>query len=153
MSTPIAMVLHPAVMKAANTGRTDAALELSRRWALRLAAGLAVGMVAVAIAGKSAAEFVLGGRAPSTWTLIALAAGACLWQLGLLLHKPLEIARQTVAMLVLLCTSFGVALALIAVLAIILGPVGAALGMACGTGLYAGSTVLYARRMTRRTLS
>lgn len=144
VATPVAMVLHPALMRAANMGQSAAAVAASRRWAVRLAAVLGIGIVLVAVAGRWLNDLLLEGGSVSTSTLLGLSVGASLWQLGLLLHKPLEIARRTGVMLGVLSLALSVGLLLVAVLAR-LGPEGAAWGMAGGTGTYVAAILVVTR--------
>lgn len=144
VATPVAMVLHPALMRAANRGEPEAAVAVSKTWAVRLAMVLAIGVVLVAVAGRWLNDLVLDSGTISTSTLVGLSVGASLWQLGLLLHKPLEIERRTGVMLVVLSCSLAAGLLLVAVLARF-GPEGAAWGMASGTGVYVAATLVVTR--------
>jgi O-antigen/teichoic acid export membrane protein len=52
-----------------------------------------------------------GGLESYPWLLFLLSAGGAVWQIALLVHKPLEMAVQTKMMLALICCSFCVKLA------------------------------------------
>ncbi len=100
-STPMLMAAHPLIMDAWNRGKKGEARGVLR--STTLFAGI-VGSAVTAIvwvASPFVVGVVLGAEAPEGVAGLVgpVAAGAFLWQIAMLVHKPLELAERTGAML------------------------------------------------------
>lgn len=112
--TPMLMAAHPMIMDAWNGGRKGEVRHLLRR---TMTYAVAAGVSATALVWFLAPvvlPMVLGEAATSDSLRVAgpVAAGAFLWQVAMLAHKPLEIQQRTGTML------WFVALALVANVAV-----------------------------------
>lgn len=108
--TPMLMAAHPMIMDAWNRGEAAEANRVLRRTTVLavLSGGLATVSVWLlaplllpAVLGSVATEGSLRAAGP-------VAAGAFLWQIAMLVHKPLEIRQRTSLMLVFAALALGV---------------------------------------------
>jgi O-antigen/teichoic acid export membrane protein len=109
---PITLATHPIVMKLWNTGARRAALDViktSIAYQIALCIPILLGFLVLA---PLVTRVVLGpNHNQAVRLVIPLALGGCLWQLALLVHKPLEIMCATKRMLVAISFAFGFGLA------------------------------------------
>ncbi len=137
VAAPLTMALTPAVMRASNAGGpVDDLMTGIGRWMLRLVVLFAGLLVLTLLVGTRLIDLLLDVESPSRSTLAGLLVGGAAWQIGLLAHKPLEIARRTRMMLGLLVAASAVALVPMPFLAARYGPPGVAWAMAAGACCY-----------------
>ena len=138
MATPMLMAAHPLIMDAWNRGRTEEAQAvLWRTTRVAIVTGIVVtGLVWFAAPWISSG--VLGGEAgPGASRLVApIAAGAFLWQIAMLAHKPLELSEKTGRMLVAVVMALGFNASLNFVFLRVYGPVAAAYATTASAALY-----------------
>lgn len=110
LAFPLTMKAHPALMKIWNSGDRTGALMLSRRYTKYVLIVSGVSVALGALVGSRILELLLGTTIESRLIVPALLGGAALWQVGLMSHKPLEMANRTQTMLVtiILITSLSV---------------------------------------------
>lgn len=106
---PITLAAHPRIMDAFNAGRSEEGSGLiwtSIVWQVLLF--VPMGLVLWWVGGPVLALLLpdINPEAASALVL-PLAAGGLLWQLALLVHKPLEVAHRTVWMLGIIAASWG----------------------------------------------
>jgi O-antigen/teichoic acid export membrane protein len=98
---PLTQAAHPRIMRAWNEGRFAESHRIIRYSVLAQLIIFATVLSGVLFAAHRITRLVLGFDDPiATRMLPVLLVGGFLWQLALLLHKPLEIAQRTGAMLV-----------------------------------------------------
>jgi O-antigen/teichoic acid export membrane protein len=97
---PITQAAHPRIMRSWNDGKVASAYKIVRHSILsQLIVFIAV-FAGASVFGSRIVKLILGVDDPiATRMLPVLLVGGFLWQLALLLHKPLEIAQRTGAML------------------------------------------------------
>jgi len=97
---PITQAAHPRIMRSWNEGHSAASYSIIRHSIFsQLAIFLAV-LCGVSVFAHRITRLILGfDDATAARLLPVLVVGGFLWQLALLLHKPLEIAERTGAML------------------------------------------------------
>jgi O-antigen/teichoic acid export membrane protein len=145
---PAIMFLHPAFMRAWNTGSRAEALGVWRRMTGLLTIGAIGCSVAVFLAYLGFAKALLVNP-PSATTFGALVIGGAVWQLALMVHKPLEANDGTRAMLGALLVSLLVTLGVDLLLAPNLAALGVALGFLLGALCYVGLTSILNVRIIR----
>lgn len=108
---PVVLALHPRVMRAADEARGASELLRAGLRAGAIIAGMVVALAA--LLGGLIVERTFGAAVDPTDRLVfsMLAASGCLWSLGLLAHKPLEVRGRTVTMVVLLGAALAAATA------------------------------------------
>lgn len=79
---------------------------------------------------------VVGVPAPSIAVLVFLGLGSAIWQYGLLTQKHLELAGRSLVVLSLVGASALITAVVDVVLIPVVGPLGAAIGMAAGATAY-----------------
>jgi O-antigen/teichoic acid export membrane protein len=136
LASPLLLLVHPSVMAHWNAGRFERARAQLRTSARLLAAGLALCLAGVAAAGPALLHLVIPGPPPSRALLVLLTLGAGLWQLGLLAHKPFEVANRNGTMLGLAVLAASLTLGLNLILVPVLGTLGAGAALACGACAY-----------------
>ena len=98
---PLTQAAHPRIMRAWNEGRFAESHRIIRYSVLAQLIIFVTVLGGVLFAAHGITRLVLGFNDPvATRMLPVLLVGGFLWQLALLLHKPLEIAQRTGAMLV-----------------------------------------------------
>lgn len=98
---PLTQAAHPRIMRAWNEGRFAESHRIIRYSVLAQLIIFVTVLGGVLFAARRITTLVLGFDDPlATRMLPMLLAGGFLWQLALLLHKPLEIQQRTGAMLV-----------------------------------------------------
>jgi O-antigen/teichoic acid export membrane protein len=98
---PLTQAAHPRIMRAWNEGRFAESHRIIRYSVLSQLIIFVTVFGGVFFAARRITRFILGFDDPvATRMLPVLLVGGFLWQLALLLHKPLEIAQRTGAMLV-----------------------------------------------------
>lgn len=150
VAMPIILAAHPNLMTSHNLGDRLRTSEMWRRWSGALLGILAGSVLAALLIGPLLVGLVLGHQTVSRGTLVALAAGAALWQYALMAHKPLEMARRTRSMLVFSAVGLSVEVAVSVVLVQSLGPLGVALGLTAGALAYL-ACVFAGTRRARKT--
>lgn len=107
---PVVTFVHARLMATAGRGHTlDAAGRKLLVSGLQLIAIGGVSLTALVLLARSLLAHVAPGIARiDTTTLLLLCATATLWALALIVHKPLELARQTKRMSVLLAVAVGI---------------------------------------------
>lgn len=143
--TPVVMAAHPRIMQLADSG-DDLGWRRFLRLALLVQTALFVPLLLLmALAAEAALPLLLGagqyspGQAGLVWPL---AIAGFLWQCALLVHKPLEVRRRTLPMLI------GIALSLLLHLVLCLlwvpahGAAGAAYAYLVAALAYIGLTLL-----------
>ena len=134
---PFILASHPKIMAAFNNSGERAAAVECRVAARRLtAASVAVIVVGAALSPFATAVAGLAPQRNDALSTFLLLLGSVLWQVALLVHKPLEIARRTKAMMGRLVVTVLVTLGLTVPLVALLGPLGAAVTSATGPALY-----------------
>lgn len=100
LAFPLTQAAHPRIMRAWNEGQLDASYRIIRcsvQWQSIIFVGAFGG---IAFASHRITRFILGFDDPAAARMLPIMfAGGFLWQLALLLHKPLEIEQRTGAML------------------------------------------------------
>lgn len=98
--TPIVLATHPLAMSAWNAGQPQqAAGVLWKGMRLQLTAGTVV-LAACVVLAPSITRFTTGQGDSATRVVAPIAAGAVLWQVAMLAHKPMELANKTLSMAV-----------------------------------------------------
>ena len=112
---PVVTFVHARLMATAGHGTAlDAAGRKLLMSGLQLIAIGGLALTALVLLSRSLLAHVAPGIAHiDTATLVMLCAGAVLWGLALIVHKPLELARQTKRMGVLLAIAVGIQWALL----------------------------------------
>jgi O-antigen/teichoic acid export membrane protein len=101
LAFPLTQAAHPRIMRAWNEGRFAESHRIIRYSVLAQLFIFVAILGGVLLASSRITKLILGFDDPvATRMLPALLLGGFLWQLALLLHKPLEIAQRTGAMLV-----------------------------------------------------
>jgi O-antigen/teichoic acid export membrane protein len=101
LAFPLTQAAHPRIMRAWNEGRFAESHRIIRYSVLAQLLIFVAILGGVLLASSRITKLILGFDDPvATRMLPALLLGGFLWQLALLLHKPLEIAQRTGAMLV-----------------------------------------------------
>jgi O-antigen/teichoic acid export membrane protein len=144
---PAIMFLHPTFMRSWNTGERREALRIWRRMTLFLALGTSATAVAMLVAYLLFAGMLLESP-PSTPVFAALVVGGAIWQLALMIHKPVEASNRTLALLGALLVSLLTTLVADILLSRALDVLGIAMGLAVGGTTYIGLVAL----LTVRTL-
>lgn len=113
---PVVTFVHARLMASAGHGTTlDAGgLKLLLSGGQLIALSGAALTLAVMLARNELARLVPGIAAVNTMTLLLLCVSAILWAIALIVHKPLELARQTIRMGVLLAVAVGIQWAVLA---------------------------------------
>jgi O-antigen/teichoic acid export membrane protein len=148
VAAPVIMFLHPAFMRAWNTRDRGAALAIWRRMTSFLALGVGLTGAIILLAYAAFSGSVLDNP-PSIATFAALIVGGIVWQMALMLHKPLEASGRTLTMLGALIGSLLVTLTADLLLAPRLGLLGVALGFMSGALCYAGLVAVLNVRVLR----
>src|SRR5262249_13627773 len=100
MVFPLTQAAHPRIMRAWNEGRFAESYTIIRHSIASQAVIFIIVFVGVALFARPITRLILGFDDPiAAQMLPVLVVGGFLWQLALLLHKPLEIAQRTTAML------------------------------------------------------
>src|SRR2546422_471913 len=102
---PITLATHPIIMKHWNGGERSTALAVIRT-SIKYQIWLCLPVLAgLGLFGPSLIRALLGPRAAQATPLVMpLALGGCVWQLSLLIHKPLGIMCRTQQMLSAMAT-------------------------------------------------
>lgn len=97
---PLAQAAHPRIMRSWNEGEFAASYRIIRYSIVAQLIIFAVVMGGVSVLAPRIIRLILGVNDPlAAHMLPVLVVGGFLWQLALLLHKPLEISQRTAAML------------------------------------------------------
>jgi O-antigen/teichoic acid export membrane protein len=97
---PLTQAAHPRIMRAWNEGRFAASYRIIRYSVLTQLVIFVTVLGGVLVFAPRITDFILGFNDPTAARMLPiLVVGGFLWQLALLLHKPLEISHRTVAML------------------------------------------------------
>jgi O-antigen/teichoic acid export membrane protein len=100
MVFPLTQAAHPRIMRSWNEGRFAESYAIMRHSIASQAVIFVAALAAVVIFARLITRLVLGFDDPVAARMLpVLVIGGFLWQLALLLHKPLEIAQRTTAML------------------------------------------------------
>ena len=99
---PLTMASHPEIMRQWNAGSRAKAFYLIRVYRNYLLGLCAIVALASVLFGTELLELVLGIEIENPALVPALVLGAALWQVGLMTHKPLEMANQTRLMVVII---------------------------------------------------
>lgn len=142
---PLTMSTHPELMKLWNAGRRIEALHAARRYAALLGGLSVAALILGLLVGPWAIGSVLAVERPRADVVAALVAGAGLWQVGLMSHKPLEMADRTRTLLrVIGLVTIGSVICNF-VLVPILGIAAPAYVFALGAALYVAATLKLGR--------
>ncbi|MGH9495046.1 MAG: lipopolysaccharide biosynthesis protein [Candidatus Sulfotelmatobacter sp.] len=100
MVFPLTQAAHPRIMRSWNEGRFVESYTIIRH-SIASQSVIFVGALAAVVAfARPVTRLILGFDDPAAARMLpVLVVGGFLWQLALLLHKPLEIAQRTTAML------------------------------------------------------
>ncbi len=102
---PLTQAAHPRIMRSWNEGRFAASYRIIRYSILSQFVVFLMVLGGVCLLAHRITSFVLGFDDPIAARMLpVLFVGGFLWQFALLLHKPLEIAQRTVAMLAAMAT-------------------------------------------------
>jgi O-antigen/teichoic acid export membrane protein len=97
---PLAQAAHPRIMRSWNEGEFAVAYRIIRESIVAQLIIFAVVMAGVSVLASRIIRLILGFNDPAAAHMLpVLVVGGFLWQLALLLHKPLEISQRTTAML------------------------------------------------------
>ncbi|HEY1678535.1 MAG TPA: lipopolysaccharide biosynthesis protein [Candidatus Sulfotelmatobacter sp.] len=100
MVFPLTQAAHPRIMRAWNEGRFTESYMIIRHSITSQFAIFVVALVGGAAFARPLTRIILGIDDPVAVRMVpVLVVGGFLWQLALLLHKPLEIAQRTTSML------------------------------------------------------
>jgi O-antigen/teichoic acid export membrane protein len=143
---PVVMFLHPAFMRMWNTDGPHEALRSWRRTTLLLA-GATMGAACVAIIAYLALGDVLLDHLIPFAAFAVVSFTAAVWQLGLMVHKPLEASGRTRTMLLTLIFSLLVTLGLNLALAVPFAETGVATAAAGGALFYIVATTVLNKRV------
>jgi O-antigen/teichoic acid export membrane protein len=100
LAFPLTQAAHPRIMRAWNEGNFAESYRIIRYSILSQFTIFGIVLAGVSLFAHRITKFILGFDDPAaTRMLPVLLVGGFLWQLALLLHKPLEIAQRTGAML------------------------------------------------------
>lgn len=153
--TPMLMAAHPMIMDAWNRGRKGEVRHLLRRTMTYAVAAGGAATVLVWLLAPVVLPVVLGEAATAESLRVAgpVAAGAFLWQIAMLAHKPLEIQRRTGMMLgfvaLALAVNVGINVALIPRFGLVVA--GYATTVGALVYLVAVSTAAFARSLASRS--
>lgn len=97
---PLAQAAHPRIMRSWNEGEFATSYRIIRESIVAQLIIFAVVMAGVSVLAPRIIRLILGFNDPAAARMLpVLVVGGFLWQLALLLHKPLEISQRTTAML------------------------------------------------------
>jgi len=147
LTFPITMRSHPAVMRVWNSGDRHGALRLTRRYTKFIIVICGVCVIPGSIFGSPVLESLLHVQIQSPVIVPALLAGAALWQIGLMSHKPLEMASRTKTMLATILSITIPSIGANFLLVPHLGLVAPAIVFCTGAALYVGATHYLSRRV------
>jgi O-antigen/teichoic acid export membrane protein len=100
LAFPLTQAAHPRIMRAWNEGQFEASYRIIRYSVQSQSIIFMTAFGVVFFASHRITRFILGFDDPIAARMLPiLFVGGFLWQLALLLHKPLEIEQRTVAML------------------------------------------------------
>lgn len=133
---PLTMRAHPALMQIWNSGDRVGALKLTRRYTRYVLIVCSGSVVLGALFGSLIIESFLGVEVESPLIVPALLGGAAFWQIGLMSHKPLEMANRTKTMLVLILSVTAFSVVANVMLIPLFGLVAAALVVLAGSAVY-----------------
>ena len=145
LSFPLTMVSHPRIMRAFNRGDGVVALSINRRYsAYVLVSGFIVTAVG-SLVGPAVLKYLLGTIPENVLVIPLLVAGASVWQLALMTHKPLEMLNRTKLMIALLAGATALSTAASIALMPRFGIIVPAAAFCFGAVLYAASTLVLGR--------
>jgi O-antigen/teichoic acid export membrane protein len=145
---PIVMVLHPIIMRAYNSGQSEAVEILLTRWSRRMLFAVLMLTAMSGALGPAVLSFVGVDEAdPVVVALLTLGVG--LWQYALLAHKWLEMRDRTRTMMIFIVVAVLVEVGWSLITVRMWGPRGTAGGMLIGTFTYLALVRLAVRRMGR----
>ena len=147
---PVTLAVHPRIMKAWNNGNSVEAMSLLRR-ALIFQLCLFVPFFLLNLFSASwLVSLILGTTSAEVRQLVLpLACGGALWQMALLVHKPLEMMANTRLMLVFMVMALLVCLILNLVGLPRFGPIAAAYANLASAAVYLLLCGSYAQRFRR----
>jgi O-antigen/teichoic acid export membrane protein len=149
---PLTMVSHPRIMRAFNSGDGMAALRINRRYtAYVLVSGLMI-TAAGSLLGPMVLKYVLGTIPANVFVIPLLVAGASIWQLALMTHKPLEMLNRTKIMIAFLAAATAVSTVASVTLMPLFGVVVPAAAFCFGAVLYATATVVLGKHLKPQIL-
>jgi len=151
LTFPLTMKAHPALMRMWNSGDRSRALLLSKRYMKYTVVLCGVCVALGAMTGSRILEQLLGVDIESPLIVPALLAGAALSQVGLMSHKPLEMADRTRTMLVTLLSITALSVTANVVLIPHLGLVAPALVFFTGSACYVIATLYLSTRVQALT--
>ena len=97
---PLAQAAHPRIMRSWNEGEFATSYRIIRYSIAAQLMIFAVALCGVLMLAPRIIKFILGFSDPGAARILpVLVVGGFLWQVALLLHKPLEISQRTTAML------------------------------------------------------
>ena len=97
---PLAQAAHPRIMRSWNEGEFATSYRIIRYSIVAQLIIFAVVMSGVSVLAPQITRLILGFNDPVAARMLpVLVVGGFLWQLALLLHKPLEISQRTTVML------------------------------------------------------
>lgn len=146
IATPISMAVHPLVMAAWNRGRPDQAVRTLVAYQRILALSMLAATVAMVAVGPWLIPIVVGVPAPSVAVLVFLGLGSAIWQYSLLTQKRLEMAGRSRTVLSLMGAAALVTTVVDMVLIPMVGPLGAAVGLAAGAAAYQAGCLRLGRK-------
>lgn len=149
---PVLMFLHPAFMRAWNTGERERTIQMWKRVTWLLTGAAAGAGLAVVFLYELVKDEVLAHPVDLS-AFAALTVGAAAWQLALLVHKPLEAAGRTGVMLLVLLLSLAVTAILDALLVGPLAETGVAFSFTAGALTYIVTIAALNLRLVPRALA
>jgi O-antigen/teichoic acid export membrane protein len=107
--TPIILAVHPVVMRHWNQGQRQRALSIIRKGIRFEVLSFLPILIAFVLGARLIVRLILGHSLPGAELVVApLLVSGFLWQLALLVHKPLEILCKTRRMLLAISVSLAV---------------------------------------------
>lgn len=146
---PVTLAIHPRIMAAHNAGHHSEARSL-RRWAIVVQSAIAVPAFAFLwFVQEFLVIDLLRQDVQSVTLVLPLAVGGFVWQLALVIHKPLELYHATKLMLVLVCVAVSVAMLMNYLLLPKYGTIASAYALAASGVIYATLVEVLSRRSQR----
>ena len=140
--TPILLAVHPMIMKEWNQGNKIGAKKLIERSILLQLSLSFIFIICFLGSAKWIVHFVIGrDDEVATMLVLPIALGATMWQLSMLLHKPLELEKRTKLMLIYVLIALLINILLNILLIPLFGYVAAAYTTLISTALYGGLVV------------
>lgn len=149
IAMPLTLMAHPKIMRFSNTGsNANAQMAISRN--LKLLSFVGLLFILLIILSQNLVYDFLGVKKEFPLLLPILAAGAVLWQISLISHKPFEIQGKSKLLLGLLCISLVFSVSCNFLLIPKLGILGCSISFLLGAFLYVASVNIILKYSERK---